>query len=397
VVEVQSGQCFPILNLSDIDYDTGRFSWSPDSSSLLVTLFHEGQKQVRVVRLKDRLVTWSYTSETILSAAFSPQGDRVLCICSDELLWFTYPDGTLLQRLSLASAASVWKYYTGAQIGFNQRATTVYFVGANSCLYRWNIGGNCECILQDNSPAKPPFTHEAYRVPSRDGRLIPVQRFIPPHLRLPAILYIHGGPGVAIDPNDPFMLRLLAEGVECVCVAYRGSSGYGQEHEEANRGEYGRADVWDILAAGSDWKKRTGEDRPLIIAGYSYGGFLTLLSLAQVETPWVGGIAMWPVSGIHRFTLHRQRALPADPAQQALAMVERSPLEQARHIRVPLLLFHGALDTTATIEEMESIQHSIVSWGGVCELVVFDDDTHGLMRHRDEIHARVLSFLNQFE
>jgi hypothetical protein len=155
VVEVQSGQCFAVLSESEVDYDTGRFGWSPDSSSLLVTLFHKDRRQLRVVRLQDRSTVWNYKSDTIQGGAFSPQGNRILCICSDELLWFAYPQGTLLQRLSLASAAQVWKYYTGPQIGFDRRATTVYFVGANSCLYRWNIGGNCDCILDDNPPVRP--------------------------------------------------------------------------------------------------------------------------------------------------------------------------------------------------------------------------------------------------
>jgi dipeptidyl aminopeptidase/acylaminoacyl peptidase len=397
VVEVQSGQCLPVLNTFEGDYDTGRFSWSPDSSSLLVTLSHKGRVQLRVIRLQDQSTIWSYESETIQRGAFSPQGDRILCICSDELLWFAYPEGTLLQRLSLASAASVWNYFTGPQIGFDLYATTIYFVGANSCLYRWSIGGNCNCILKDSPPIRPAFTHEEYFVPSRDGRPIPVQRFIPPQPRLPAILYVRGGPGEAIDLDDLFMLRLLAEGIEFVCVAYRGSSGYGTEHEEANLGEYGRADVWDLLSAGFDWKKRVGENRPLIVAGYSYGGFLTFLALAQEEIPWTGGIAMWSVSGMHRLPLHQHRAFPTDAVQQAAAWVERSPLKQAGRIRVPLLIFHGALDTAATTEEMKSIQDSIVSQGGECELITFNDDTHGLMRHRDEIHARTLSFLRQFE
>ncbi len=244
---------------------------------------------------------------------------------------------------------------------------------------------------------RPTFTHEEYRVPSRDGRPIPVQRFIPPQPRSQAILYVHGGPGGAIDPNDPFMLRLLAEGVEFVCAAYRGSSGYGPEHEEANRGEYGRADVWDLLAAGFDWKKRAGENRPLILAGYSYGGFLTFLALAQDKIPWAGGIVMWTLSGLHRFPLHRHRAFPADADQQAAAGVERSPLKQAWRIRVPLLSFHGVLDATATTEEMKAIQTTVLGQGGECELIIFDDDTHGLERHRDEIHARVLSFLKGVE
>ncbi|RPI87359.1 MAG: S9 family peptidase [Chloroflexi bacterium] len=397
VIEVQSGQCFPVLNAFEGDVDTGRFSWSPDSSSLLVKQAHQGRIRLSVIRLEDKSITWSYESETVQGGVFSPQGDRILCICSDELLWFAYPEGTLLHRLSLASAAPVWNYFTGPQIGFDLRATIVYFVGANNCLYRWRIGGNCDCILEDSPPVRPAFTHEEYRVPSRDGRPIPVQRFIPPQPRSAAILYVHGGPGGSIDPDDPFMLRLLSEGVEFVCAAYRGSSGYGPKHEDANRGEYGRADVWDILAAGYDWKKRAGEDRPLILAGYSYGGFLTFLALAQEDIPWVSGIAMWTLSGMHRQPLHRHRAFPVDADQQAAAWVERSPLEQAGRIRVPLLIFHGALDTTATTEELKSIQASILTRGGECELIVFDDDTHGLMRHRDEIHARVLRFLRQFE
>ena len=397
VVEVQSGHCFPALDIFEGEYETARFSWSPDSSSLLVTVSHNGQGQLRVIRLQDQSTAWNYESATIQRGVFSPQGDRILCICSDELLWFAYPEGTLLQRLSLASAASVWNYHTGAQIGFDLHATTIYFIGADSCLYRWRLCGKCMCILKDGPPARPAFLHEEYLVPSRDGRPIPVHRFIPPKPKSPAILYIHGGPGEAIDPDDPFMLRLLAEGVEFVCAAYRGSSGYGAEHEEANRGEYGRADVWDILAAGSDWKKRLGENRQLIVAGYSYGGFLTLLALAQEEVPWSGGIVMWSVSDMSHLGVHQHRAFPTDETQQAAAQVERSPLVQAGSIRVPLLIFHGALDSAATTEEMISIKNSVVSRGGECELIIFNDDTHGLMRHRDEIHAYVLNFLKRFD
>ena len=392
LLEVASGRSFAALDASEGEYETGRRCWSPDSSALLVTLFH---KELRVVRLQDRATLWSWESGTIQGGAFSPQGDRILCVCSDELLWFAYPEGTLLERLSLASVAPVWLHHTGPQIGFDRQAASVYFVGANACLYRWEIGGACECILQDSPPAAPAFTHEEYTVSSRDGRPVPVQRFIPPQPRSPAVLYVHGGPGEAIDPADPFMLRLLAEGIEFVCAAYRGSSGYGAEHEHANRGEYGRADVWDLLAAGCDWKERFGKDRPLALAGYSYGGYLTLLALAQDDNPWAGGVAMWSVSDMSHLGLHLQRAFPTNPDQHAAARVERSPLQQAGRIRLPLLIFHGALDTAATTEEMQTIQASVLSQGGQCELVVFEDDTHGLKRHRGEIHARVLAFLRE--
>jgi dipeptidyl aminopeptidase/acylaminoacyl peptidase len=66
-------------------------------------------------------------------------------------------------------------------------------------------------------------------------------------------------------------------------------------------------------------------------------------------------------------------------------------------MRVPLLIFHGSLDTSATTDELKSIQASILDRQGECELVIYDDDTHGLMPHRDDIHKQVLKFLNRFE
>lgn len=220
VVEVPSGRCFPVPNSSDGSSRVGRHCWSPDSAALLITVAGPTRTQVRVIRLLDGALVWSYESEKLQSGAFSPQGDRILCVDADELLWFAYPEGTLLQRLALASRSVVGHSSTGPQIGFGARATTLYFLGSNACLYHWEIGGECERVLESSPPVRPAFVHEAYAVPSRDGRLVPVQRFIPPQPRPPAILFVHGGPGEAIDPDDPFMLRLLAEGIEFVCAAY---------------------------------------------------------------------------------------------------------------------------------------------------------------------------------
>jgi dipeptidyl aminopeptidase/acylaminoacyl peptidase len=90
---------------------------------------------------------------------------------------------------------------------------------------------------------------------------------------------------------------------------------------------------------------------------------------------------------------HQHKAFPAGEAERAAARLERSPLEQAPRIRVPLLILHGALDTAATTEEVKAIRDRIAAEGGECELIVYDDDTHGLRRHRDEIHTRVLEFV----
>ena len=106
---------------------------------------------------------------------------------------------------------------------------------------------------------------------------------------------------------------------------------------------------------------------------------------------------MWPVTGLHRFPGHAHRALPEGCVERRQAMTDRSPMARASHIRVPVLIFHGALDTVGTVEELSAIQQRIQKAGGNCTLRVFDDDTHGLRRHLDEIHADILHFLGRFE
>lgn len=395
VLDMQTSQCFPILKTSGGSCHTWRHAWRADSSALLVTHWRPDGVELRAIRPHDRATTWRYESKTIQGAAFSPDGEAVLCVCADELLWIEYPGGQVRQRLPLEALAPVRMDLSGPQIGFDPDSAIVYFLARDSCLYRWTLGGDCVRILEERPQPRPAYSHEEYTVPSHDRRPVPVQRFIPPQPKGPAILYVHGGPGGVIDPDDPLMLRLLAEGIELVCVAYRGSSGYGREHEDANQGEYGRADVWDVVAAGLDWKNRTGNSRPLILAGYSYGGFLTLLALAREEQPWAAGITLWAVSGLHRMSAHQHKAFPQDAGQRAAVLIERSPLEQAGRIRVPLLIFHGALDTTATTDEMQAIRDRVIAAGGQCELIVYDDDGHGLLRHRDEIHKRVLEFVER--
>ncbi len=346
------------------------------------------------MRLEDSVAAWTHEAARIHGGAFSANGDRVLCITEDALAWVTFPASELNDYLPLP--APVEGYFTGPNINLGDE-DSVYFLCEGSSIDQWQVGGQAITVLKEAAESKPPFVHEEYSVVSDDSFPVPVQRFIPPNAKAPAALYVHGGPGASINPDDATMLHLLGKGYEFVCAAYRGSAGYGPKHRDANRGEYGRADVWDVLACARDWKERTGGTRPLILAGYSYGGFLGLLTLSRTEDLLAGGIIMWPVTGLHRFPGHAHRALPEACAERRQALTERSPMARASHIRVPVLIFHGALDTVGTVEELSAIQQRILAVGGDCTLKVFDDDTHGLRRHRNEVHTDVLRFLDRFE
>lgn len=389
VVDVESDNCRAVGRGA-----LQRFGWSPNSSLLLVKNGQGDSTRLRAIRMEDSVVIWTHEAALIHGGAFSANGDSILRIRKTDLSWVTFPAGDLNDCLPLS--APVAGYFTGPNISLGTE-DSVYFLDECSSINRWQAGGQVVTVLREEPEPKPSFLHEEYSVVSGDGLSVPVQRFIPPNAKAPAVLYVHGGPDAPINPDDATMLHLLGKGYEFICAAYRGSAGYGPKHRNANRGEYGRADVRDVLACAQDWKERTDGSRPLILAGYSYGGFLGLLALSRAEDLLAGGIIMWPVTGLHRFPSHTHRALPEEREERCQALTERSPVERASHIRVPVQIFHGALDAAGNVEELSVIQQRIQAAGGDCTLRVFDDDTHGLRRHLDEIHADMLRFLGRFE
>ncbi|MEO6207979.1 MAG: DPP IV N-terminal domain-containing protein, partial [Candidatus Limnocylindrales bacterium] len=68
--------------------------------------------------------------------------------------------------------------------------------------------------------------------------------------RVPTIIYPHGGPTwQSFRSFQPFKLLLANEGFALLDVDFRGSTGYGRDFRHANHGEWGHADLHDLIDA----------------------------------------------------------------------------------------------------------------------------------------------------
>ena len=65
---------------------------------------------------------------------------------------------------------------------------------------------------------------------------------------------------------------------------------------------------------------------------------------------------------------------------------EGSPLQNADKIKVPVLLFHAAMDRNVGIEESKAMAERMKAAGGRCVLLTWDDLDHQL----DDSEARAL-------
>ena len=75
-------------------------------------------------------------------------------------------------------------------------------------------------------------------------------------------------------------------------------------------------------------------------------------------------------------------------------MRRRSPVAQAGEIRFPLLMLHAGRDPGAPLDDVEAIRASVRRSGLRCDLVVFEDDPHGLPLSRPRMFDAMLDFLH---
>ncbi|MDP9365930.1 MAG: S9 family peptidase [Chloroflexota bacterium] len=245
------------------------------------------------------------------------------------------------------------------------------------------------------------------RYPTFDGREIPALWFRPAgDGPWPVVVDVHGGPEsqrrLAWAPITQF---LLARGYAVLAPNVRGSTGYGKTYchlDDVDR----RMDAVADLAAASDWLRARPDVATARIAvmGQSYGGFMTLAALTTYPERWaagvdVVGIANWQTffeqTGPWRRTT--RAAEYGDPERDADLLRDLSPLHRADRIAVPLLVIHGRNDPRVPLGEAEQIVAALRSRGREAELLVFDDEGHGLVKRPNRIagYGTVARFLDR--
>nr|WP_062340448.1 prolyl oligopeptidase family serine peptidase [Herbidospora sakaeratensis] len=195
----------------------------------------------------------------------------------------------------------------------------------------------------------------------------------------PTVFLLHGGPSA--QDNDSFLPHVAAwvdSGFAVVRVNYRGSIGYGSAWRDALHGEIGHIELADVSAV-RDWVVNRGIADPdrLILAGGSWGGYLTLLGLGTQPKVWSAGIAAVPIAD-HRAayedesealrSLHRA-LLGGSPEEVPERYAASSPITYADMVEAPLLILAGENDPRCPIRQIESFIDAVP---GPCQVYRYD-------------------------
>jgi len=225
----------------------------------------------------------------------------------------------------------------------------------------------------------------------------------------PVLVLIHGGPESQFRPEfSPFIQFVVNElGYAVIAPNVRGSSGYGKSFLKLDNGALREDAVKDIGSLLVWIGLQPGLDREHVVAmGNSYGGYMTLASLAAYNDRLRGGIEGFGISNFVTFLEHTsayrrdlRRAEYGDERDPKMrAYLNRiSPLTNAGSIRRPLLIVAGVNDPRVPLSESEQMAARIRNGGGEVWFLAAKDEGHGFRKqaNRDAYNAAAAAFLQK--
>lgn len=257
-----------------------------------------------------------------------------------------------------------------------------------------------------------------FRYKTRDGMDIPALLTLPPGAQrsgLPLVVMVHGGPYVrgASWGWSPVSQFLASRGYAVLEPEFRGSQGFGSQHERAGYKQWGLAMQNDI-ADGARWAIDKGivDPKRICIAGGSYGGYATLMGLVNDPDLYKCGINIvgvtdigllfdngWSLSDdVSRDT--KEHSMPekiGDPVKDAAQFKATSPIQQAARITQPLILAYGGVDRRVPINHGTAFRNAVMRTNKNVEWIEYPEEGHGwsLEKNRLDFWGRVETFLDK--
>jgi dipeptidyl aminopeptidase/acylaminoacyl peptidase len=276
--------------------------------------------------------------------------------------------------------------------------------------YQHSSGGTPPRLLEDGGVLlAPPGDPPPAGAPYRDVRVGDVHGFLVepagarPH---PTIFMVHGGPHAQdVDSFSPRVQAWVDHGFAVALVNYRGSSGYGREWRDAMEGNVGLTELEDVQAV-REHLVAAGVADPyrLVLAGGSWGGYVTLLGLGRQPEAWSLGLASVPVADYVAAYEDEMEPLKAfdralfggTPAEIPDVYRERSPITYVERVRAPVLVMAGRNDPRCPIRQIENYVGRLRELGRPHEFYEFDAG-HSSMVVEEQINQleRQLAFAHR--
>lgn len=368
------------LLTGDVDWDVELVAASPDGKSYAAVFNEAGASRLQIYDASTDKVLRSpdLPLGVIRNILYAPKGDR---------LAFTFEGAT--------SPGDVWEWR---------------LKGRGRRLTRWTeseVGGlDSAAFTSPRLIEYPTFDEQENGEPRMISALVYPAASEEPS---PVIISIHGGPPGQSRPTFNPSVQYWGEalGATVILPNVRGSTGYGERFQLLDNGRLREDSVRDIGAL-LDWIDAQPEldSSRVVVTGTSYGGYMTLASLAAYGSRLSAGV---DVVGISNFVTFLEGTAPyrratrrpeygdeRDPEMRAF-LNAISPLTNAHRICQPLFVAQGENDRRVPAAEARQIIAAVEANGGEPWSVFAANEGHGFRRSENAaaLNAMVVTFFDR--
>jgi dipeptidyl-peptidase-4 len=198
----------------------------------------------------------------------------------------------------------------------------------------------------------------------------------------PAIVEVYGGPLVQTvrrswtSGRDQAFARA---GYVVFRLDNRGSWNRGHAFEAALHRRMGGVEVEDQLAGLDFLKAQPFVDSARIgLRGWSYGGYMTLMTTLTAPGAFASGIAGAPVTDWAKYDTHYTERYMGAPQDNPDGYAQGAPVNLAENYETPLFIIHGMSDDNVTFDNTTAMVLALQQAGKQFDLMTYPGQRHGV-------------------
>ncbi|TNF04993.1 MAG: S9 family peptidase [Gammaproteobacteria bacterium] len=210
----------------------------------------------------------------------------------------------------------------------------------------------------------------------------------PENTKPPLIVVCHGGPTGATGTGLNLKLQYwTSRGFAVLDVNYRGSTGYGRDYRHALDGQWGIADVEDVVAGTRYLIEQQLVDRKKVaIRGSSAGGYTVLAALCFQDI-FRAGACLYGIGDLetlardtHKFESRYLDRLVGPYPEQQETYRSRSPIHHVDRFDCPVIFFQGLDDRVVPPEQALTMVKALRQKQMAVAYLPFEGESHGFRK-----------------
>lgn len=254
----------------------------------------------------------------------------------------------------------------------------------------YNIKGKELRVLTDNAEYNSRYTglpRKEFFTMTSDGNLLNGYMIKPrdfnPSKRYPVIMWQYSGPGSQEVVNrwrmDWDYYAAAERGFVVICVDGRGTGGRGTAFRDVVYKRLGYYETIDQIAAAKYAASLSFVDPSRIgIAGWSYGGYETLMAASDSEAPYKAAVAIAPVTSWRYYdTVYAERFM-LTPGENAEGYRDGAPINRVDNLDCDLLIMHGTADDNVHLSNTMEYVSRLQQANRGCDMFLFPNMNHSI-------------------